>query len=98
MTGILDVWLYFCYTETMKTAISLPDSLYTEAERTAKRLGIPRSQLYAKALEEFIQRHDRQMVSERLNKTYAQSHGDEFDAISRAGLESMRKLTHDDTW
>ena len=82
----------------MKTAISLPDSLFTEAERAAKRLGIPRSQLYAKALEEFIQRHDRLMISERLDKIYAQNHGDEVDAISRAGLESMRKLTRDDTW
>ena len=34
----------------MKTAISLPDRLYEEAEKTAQSMGIPRSQLFAKAL------------------------------------------------
>jgi metal-responsive CopG/Arc/MetJ family transcriptional regulator len=38
----------------MKTAISLPDRLYKDAEKAAKSMGIPRSQLFAQALEEFI--------------------------------------------
>ena len=42
----------------MKTAISIPDPLFKEAERLTKRLRIPRSQLYARALEDYIQRHN----------------------------------------
>jgi len=38
----------------MKTAISLSDSLYEKAEETAIFLGVPRSKLFAMALEEFI--------------------------------------------
>jgi metal-responsive CopG/Arc/MetJ family transcriptional regulator len=40
----------------MKTAVSLPDPLFRDADRAAKRLGISRSELYARALAEFLER------------------------------------------
>ena len=49
----------------MKTAISLPDTLYEDAEKTAKSMGIPRSQLFAKALEEFINHHKKESITEK---------------------------------
>ena len=52
----------------MKTAISLPDKLFSQAEKTAKKLGIPRSQLFAKAVEEFIANHNPSDVTERINE------------------------------
>lgn len=57
----------------MKTAVSLPDRLYDEAERAAQAMGIPRSQLFARALEEFIERHKQDNVTERLNRVYSRS-------------------------
>ena len=44
----------------MKTAVSIPDVLFDTAERTAQQLGIPRSQLFARALEEFIKNHQKE--------------------------------------
>jgi metal-responsive CopG/Arc/MetJ family transcriptional regulator len=82
----------------MKTAISLPDSLYEEAERTAQDLGIPRSQLFAKALEEFIAFHKRENITEKLNRVYANLSHEEFSQISNSGIESIRNLTRNDTW
>ena len=38
----------------MKTAISIPDDVFREAERAAKRLGVSRSELYARAMREFL--------------------------------------------
>ncbi|EKR83715.1 ribbon-helix-helix domain protein [Leptospira interrogans serovar Medanensis str. L0448] len=61
----------------MKTAISIPDELFRAAEKIAKKLGIPRSQLFAKALEEFIQSHSKESVTEKLRvcpKTYLPTH------------------------
>ena len=52
----------------MKTAISIPDDLFNLAETTAKKLGIPRSRMFARALEEFIQNHSDQSITEKLNK------------------------------
>lgn len=82
----------------MKTAISLPDQLYEEAERTAQSLGIPRSQLFAKALEEFIALHKRENITERLNQVYAKVSQNEFQGVTNGGVESIRNLTKNDTW
>ena len=42
------------YTFQMKTAISLPDRIFREAELTAKRLKVSRSAFYRRALEALI--------------------------------------------
>jgi metal-responsive CopG/Arc/MetJ family transcriptional regulator len=55
----------------MKTAISIPDSLYKKADLVADKMGIPRSQLYAKAVEEFLLNHDDNKITEKLNMIYA---------------------------
>ncbi|MDJ0688599.1 MAG: hypothetical protein QNJ41_08815 [Xenococcaceae cyanobacterium MO_188.B32] len=54
----------------MKTAISIPDPLFYTAENIAKRLGISRSELYARALESFIKNRDKQDITEALNSVY----------------------------
>jgi metal-responsive CopG/Arc/MetJ family transcriptional regulator len=83
----------------MKTAISLPERLYKEAEKTAKSLGIPRSQLFAKALQEFIARHTKDHITEDLNKVYAHQKQDVHSLdIENASIESIRELTKNDAW
>ncbi|MBU0934216.1 MAG: ChpI protein [Spirochaetes bacterium] len=81
----------------MKTAISLPDTLYKDAEKIAVSMGIPRSQLFAKALEEFIKHHKKEAITERLNALYDNSYMNDGE-IDNAGLEAIRKLTQNDTW
>jgi len=39
----------------MKTAVSIPDEVYRDADRAAGRLGWSRSQLYTRALQEFLE-------------------------------------------
>ena len=55
----------------MKTAISIPDPIFKEAEKAAKRLGLSRSELYAKAVAEFVQILKRDGIKEQLDKIYA---------------------------
>ncbi len=96
---MLDERLYRGYTNSMKTAISLPEGLYKEAEKTAKSLGIPRSQLFAKALQEFIARHTKDNITEDLNKVYANQKQDVHNLnIENASIESIRELTKNDAW
>ena len=52
----------------MKTAVSIPDPVYTQAERAAKRLRKSRSQLYAEAVAEYVARHDPDEVTEAMNR------------------------------
>ncbi len=56
----------------MKTAISIPDVLFDAAEEVADRLGISRSQLYAKALAEYVSKHRDEDVTAALNRVYAE--------------------------
>jgi predicted transcriptional regulator len=57
----------------VKTAISLPDDLFRRADELARRLGIPRSQLYARALSEYLDARGPAQVTAALNTVYAES-------------------------
>jgi hypothetical protein len=54
----------------MKTAISIPDPLFNAVERLAKSLGISRSELFQKAVKEFLGNHKDKGVTEALNEVY----------------------------
>ncbi len=82
----------------MKTAISLPDALYVDAEKTAKSMGIPRSQLFAIALQEFINHHKRERITEQLNEVYKNSEPESPSLMKEVNIMSMRELTQNDTW
>ena len=57
----------------MKTAISIPDSIFQAAEIAARRLSMSRSELYAKAVQEFVAAHGRVDVTEKLNQVYSEN-------------------------
>jgi hypothetical protein len=76
----------------MKTAISLPNTLYEKAEETASYMGIPRSQLFAMALEEFISNHNGKMITEKINEIYEKVDKTEFEPYLNVGLEPIRNL------
>ena len=82
----------------MKTAISLPDTLYEDAEKTAKSMGIPRSQLFAKALEEFIIHHKKEIITEKYNEVYSQIFSNDSSKIESININNLRELTKNDTW
>ena len=51
----------------MKTAISIPDDLFRQADELARRSGKSRSQLYREALAEYLRRRDPQAVTSALD-------------------------------
>lgn len=56
----------------MKISVSIPDDVFAAAERTAETLGLSRSALYARAVGEFVDRHDDGRVTELLDAVYAE--------------------------
>jgi predicted transcriptional regulator len=52
----------------MKTAISLPDAIFRDAERLARRLKKSRSELYQEAVAEYVARHEPEAITEALNE------------------------------
>jgi predicted transcriptional regulator len=58
------------YTRTMKTAISIPDALFEEAEQLAKTRGWSRSELYANAVTAYVNSERFAGVREKLDSVY----------------------------
>lgn len=60
----------------MKTAISIRDDIFESAERVARSMGISRSDLYTRAVRDYVSRHSGDRITERLDAVY----GDDPDA------------------
>jgi metal-responsive CopG/Arc/MetJ family transcriptional regulator len=56
----------------MKTAISIPDPLFQAAEQYAQEKGLSRSELYARAIQHYLQAYRYYGTTEALNNVYAQ--------------------------
>jgi hypothetical protein len=54
----------------MKTAVSIPDRVFESAEKLAGRLGVSRSELYARALASLIEKHREDLITSKLNELY----------------------------
>lgn len=80
----------------MKTAISIPDNLFTDAEITAKQLGLARSQLYVRAIKEFIEHHNKDKITEKLNLYYSENEVE--SDIMNMNIQSLREATKNDSW
>ena len=55
----------------MKTAISIPDPVFAAADKLAAKLHMSRSELYPVAVRRFVELHDEQTISNKLNQIYA---------------------------
>ncbi|HXV65101.1 MAG TPA: hypothetical protein VEK15_30690 [Vicinamibacteria bacterium] len=72
----------------MKTAISVPDAVFDAAEDAAQRLGWSRSELYTKAIAEFLERHRGDKVTEALDRVYGK-HPSTLDPV----LEKLQYIS-----
>lgn len=78
----------------MKTAISLPDDLFTSADTFAARTGRSRSELYVEALREYLERHDQDRITACLDDLAAEIDTSLEPAVARA----TRRLLARETW
>ena len=56
----------------MKTAVSIPDDVFQQAERLAQRTKRSRSRIFSDALREYLARHSPDEITEALNRACAQ--------------------------
>ncbi|MDD4889258.1 MAG: hypothetical protein PHU85_04955 [Phycisphaerae bacterium] len=72
----------------MKTAISIPDRVFAEAERHAHQTGKSRSQLYGEAIRQYLLLHAPEAVTEAMNKACAEL-GTKDDTFVRSASNRM---------
>ena len=58
---------------SVKTAISIKESLFKEAETLARKMEISRSKLFSMALENFIKYHENNQLLEQINIAYGEA-------------------------
>jgi len=68
----------------MKTAISIPDALFADAERLARRLKKSRSALFSDAVAEYLARHDPEAITEAMNEVCSEVDARPDPALSAA--------------
>jgi len=73
----------------MKTAVSIPDDIFEEAERIAARLQTSRSRLYARALAEFLNRHAEDQVTSAMNAAIDQAGAAPDEFTRRAAGQTL---------
>jgi predicted transcriptional regulator len=73
----------------MKTAISIPDDLFADAEHLARELNKSRSRLYCDAVREYLARHSAESVTDVLDWLCGEveGHSDFTGAAGRRTLE-----------
>jgi predicted transcriptional regulator len=75
----------------MKTAISLPDEVFRAGDALAKKLQLTRSELYVRALEEYLAKHKAQRVTERLDAVYAKEDSRLDPALTAVQVRALRR-------
>jgi len=83
----------------MKTAVSIPDGVFADGERLAVRLQTSRSQLYARALAEFVARHDDDQLVAAMDKVIGEVGTDDAEATrSNFSREAARRVIRQVEW
>ena len=76
----------------MKTAVSIPDDVFADAERLASVLRTSRSRLYTRALAEFVARHDKDRIEEAMNAVVDEVGGAPDEFTRKAARQTLRRV------
>ena len=76
----------------MKTAISVPDDVFVDAERLAKRMKTSRSEIYSRAMREFVARHADDRVTEALDDVIAGTEEARDEFASESARRSLKRV------
>jgi metal-responsive CopG/Arc/MetJ family transcriptional regulator len=80
----------------MKTAISMPDETFAQAERRAAELGLNRSEFVTRAVQRYLEQLDAESVTEQIDAAIGLLAGD--DSVDAAVGAGHRLLTRQDGW
>jgi len=75
----------------MKTAVSIPDEVFEEADRLARNLKTSRSDLYSRALKEFVARHGSDSITDSMNRACAEVGQPSPKFVRRAARRTLER-------
>jgi len=75
----------------MKAAVSIPDPVFKAADKLAHRMGVTRSRLYSVALQRFVQEHDDDAITAKLNEVYSKEESALDPVLQSIQARSVKK-------
>jgi len=78
--------------ESIKTAISIDKSLFSQANALARKMKISRSRLFVIALTDFIRQQENRELLEKINAVYADEPDEAEKELRRKMRQSFRRL------
>lgn len=75
----------------MKVAVSVPNPIFDAAERMAQRLRMSRSQLYSRAVEEYVKTHRGEDVRQALEAVYGSESSELDPVVEQLQFEALRE-------
>lgn len=76
----------------MKTAISIPDGLFAEADELARKLGTSRSELYSRAVRDYVAQYASETVTETLDRVIAEVGAQDIGYVSAAMRRTLERI------
>lgn len=74
----------------MKTAISIPDPIFEAAEKLAAELAISRSELYSKAVAEFVSACSGEAITKKINEVLATESAELDPVLAKMQREALQ--------
>ena len=75
----------------MKTAISIPNNIFEQAENLARKLRISRSELYTEAVKIYLKENHAEDVTAKLDEVYGNADSNVDKALLTAQAASLAK-------
>ncbi len=80
------------YTDSMKTAVSIPDDLFAAAQKLAQRTRRSRSRVFSDALKEYVARHAPDDVTDAMDRVCAEIGGEPDRFVAAASHRALKRI------
>ena len=78
--------------QSVKTAISIKNSLFEEVESLARKMKVPRSRLFTLALEDYIQRQKNRKLLMQIDAVYTEERDPAEETLHRQYRRQHRRM------
>ena len=82
---------------SMRATVTIPEPLFSEADRTAKELGVSRSRLYQEALEHFLRELRSRALTLRMDR-HLEKHGPQAPELGDYVARAWAQEIGEDEW
>ncbi len=83
---------------SVKTAISMQQHLFDEANELASELNVSRSKLFVLAIEEFLKKNENKKMLDQINAAFTDSSDEEEKASGNLMKKKQKEIVENDPW